>query len=97
MVNTSDLNAVFAALADPTRRRIVEKLARRPLTVGEIAERFDINSPASRNTCASSSFFRKTALSYIGGDVTETAAQSLLHESALDCELGARRCRGGAR
>ena len=45
MVNTPDLNAIFAALADPTRRRIVEKLARRPLTVGEIAEHFDISQP----------------------------------------------------
>ena len=45
MVNTTDLDAVFAALSDPTRRRIVEKLARRPLTVGEIASEFAISQP----------------------------------------------------
>ena len=45
MVNSSDLDAVFAALSDPTRRRIVEKLARRPLTVGEIASEFSISQP----------------------------------------------------
>lgn len=39
------MDAVFSALADPTRRRIVEKLARRPLTVGEIAEHFSISQP----------------------------------------------------
>ncbi len=45
MVNSQSLNAVFAALADPTRRRIVEKLARRPLTMGEIAAGFTISQP----------------------------------------------------
>jgi DNA-binding transcriptional ArsR family regulator len=42
----ADLDAVFGALADPTRRRIVERLARRPLTVGEIAKEFPISQPA---------------------------------------------------
>ncbi|HZZ64528.1 MAG TPA: metalloregulator ArsR/SmtB family transcription factor [Candidatus Baltobacteraceae bacterium] len=45
MVNSSDLDAVFAALSDPTRRRILERLARRPLTVGEIAAEFAISQP----------------------------------------------------
>jgi len=45
MVNSPELDAVFAALSDPTRRRIVEKLARRPLTVGEIASEFAISQP----------------------------------------------------
>jgi DNA-binding transcriptional ArsR family regulator len=46
MVNGSSLDGVFAALADPTRRRIVERLARGPLTVGEIASGFSISQPA---------------------------------------------------
>lgn len=46
MVNNGTLDAVFGALADPTRRRIVEKLAHRPLTVGEIAADFPISQPA---------------------------------------------------
>src|SRR3982074_402045 len=47
MVNTSgNLAAVFSALGDPTRRRIVERLARGPLTVGEIASGFSISQPA---------------------------------------------------
>jgi len=45
MVNNMNLDAVFSALADPTRRRIIEKLARRPLTVGDIAEEFSISQP----------------------------------------------------
>ncbi len=47
MVNSPrSLEAVFAALSDPTRRRIVERLARRSLTVGEIAAEFPISQPA---------------------------------------------------
>lgn len=42
----SDLDAVFGALSDPTRRRIVERLARKPLTVGEIAAEFPLTQPA---------------------------------------------------
>ena len=34
------------ALADPTRQRIVEILARRPLPAGEIANRFEMSAPA---------------------------------------------------
>ena len=36
----------LAALADPTRRRIVESLAKGALTSGEIASRFAITAPA---------------------------------------------------
>ncbi|HTV74980.1 MAG TPA: metalloregulator ArsR/SmtB family transcription factor [Candidatus Acidoferrales bacterium] len=46
MVISSRLDAVFSALADPTRRRIIERLARGPLTVGEIASGFSISQPA---------------------------------------------------
>jgi DNA-binding transcriptional ArsR family regulator len=35
-------DGVFKALADPTRREILELLARDDLTAGEIAERFPI-------------------------------------------------------
>jgi DNA-binding transcriptional ArsR family regulator len=36
----------FAALGDPTRRRIVEMLTERELAAGEIARRFDMTAPA---------------------------------------------------
>ena len=41
-----DLNAVFAALADPTRRQILLRLADGQATVREIAAPFDISQPA---------------------------------------------------
>jgi DNA-binding transcriptional ArsR family regulator len=36
----------FAALADPTRREIFERLARRPLAVGELASQLPVSRPA---------------------------------------------------
>ena len=36
----------FAALADPTRRRIFERIARRPVSVGAIAEEMPVSRPA---------------------------------------------------
>jgi DNA-binding transcriptional ArsR family regulator len=40
------LSQVFAALADPTRRAIVARLARGPSTVGALAEPFAMSLPA---------------------------------------------------
>ena len=37
---------VFAAIADPTRRRVFEQLAERPQTVGMLARNFPISRPA---------------------------------------------------
>jgi DNA-binding transcriptional ArsR family regulator len=36
----------FAALADPTRRIIFERLAARPMPVGRLAERLPVSRPA---------------------------------------------------
>ncbi|HUA08457.1 MAG TPA: metalloregulator ArsR/SmtB family transcription factor [Candidatus Acidoferrales bacterium] len=44
--NQTGLDGVFGALSDPTRRRIVERLAQRRLTVGEIAAEFSMSQPA---------------------------------------------------
>jgi DNA-binding transcriptional ArsR family regulator len=41
-----NLDHTFKALADPTRRAILARLARGEATVGELAEPFDISSPA---------------------------------------------------
>jgi DNA-binding transcriptional ArsR family regulator len=39
-------NAAFAALADPTRRRVLERLAEGPKAVGEIAAGLPVSRPA---------------------------------------------------
>lgn len=41
-----DLNAVFAALADPTRRAILTRLATGEASVNEIAAPFEMSQPA---------------------------------------------------
>ena len=41
-----DLSTVFSALADPTRRAILERLADGDATVGELAEPFTMSLPA---------------------------------------------------
>jgi DNA-binding transcriptional ArsR family regulator len=40
------LDQTFAALADPTRRAILKRLARGPVPMGELAGRFDVSWPA---------------------------------------------------
>ena len=42
----TELNDVFFALADPTRRAILGRLAQGPATVGALAEPFEISAPA---------------------------------------------------
>jgi DNA-binding transcriptional ArsR family regulator len=42
----TDLDSVFAALADPTRRAILARLTDGDLTVGELAAPFAISQPA---------------------------------------------------
>jgi DNA-binding transcriptional ArsR family regulator len=41
-----NLNAAFAALADPTRRAILARLALGETTINELAEPFEISQPA---------------------------------------------------
>ncbi|QGW66917.1 metalloregulator ArsR/SmtB family transcription factor [Lysobacter soli] len=45
--NSDRLDAVFRALADPTRRAMVRNLARQPRSVGELAEPFEISLAAA--------------------------------------------------
>jgi len=46
MVENEQLSAVFAALADPTRRAILARLAQGDLTVGELSAPFPVSQPA---------------------------------------------------
>jgi len=45
----NDIDVTLAALADPTRRRVVELLRERPLRAGEVAERIGVSRPALSN------------------------------------------------
>ena len=46
VINQAALDGVFAALSDPTRRRMVERLAKGRCSVGEVARGFAISQPA---------------------------------------------------
>ncbi len=46
MLNMDGLSQTFSALADPTRRAILARLATGAATVGELAEPFDMSLPA---------------------------------------------------
>lgn len=46
METEAQLNRVFAALADPTRRSILSQLSQGPARVGEVASRFEVSAPA---------------------------------------------------
>jgi DNA-binding transcriptional ArsR family regulator len=43
------MNEVFKALADPTRRKILDLLKDRDLSAGEIAAKFSISKPSISN------------------------------------------------
>ncbi len=45
-MNAAALDATFAALADPTRRAILARLATGEATINELAAPFDISQPA---------------------------------------------------
>jgi len=44
--NQADLNRVFRALADGTRRTVLERLSRGPATVSELAQAFEMALPS---------------------------------------------------
>lgn len=46
MEGRDSLSLIFTALADPTRRAILSRLAKGPATVGEVAQPFEISAPA---------------------------------------------------
>lgn len=45
-MNSRSIDGVFRALADPTRRHVLERLSRSPASVSELAKPFDMALPS---------------------------------------------------
>lgn len=39
------MSSVFKAISDPTRRKVLQLLRKRPMTAGELAEHFEVSKP----------------------------------------------------
>lgn len=45
-MKTAHIDATLSALADPTRRKVIDLLRERPRRAGELAAEFDVSAPA---------------------------------------------------
>jgi DNA-binding transcriptional ArsR family regulator len=81
------VNHAFRALADPTRRRILQLLRQRPRTSGEIADAFDSSWPTiSRHLAvlrAAKLIVRERKGQFVEYDVNTTVLQEVI-ELLLD-------------
>jgi DNA-binding transcriptional ArsR family regulator len=76
------MNLVFRALADPTRREILQLLRERRMTAGEIAEHFDLSKPTLSGHFA---ILREAGL--VTSDKTGTTVTYRLNISVLEDTL----------
>ena len=76
------MNRVFKALADPTRRRVLQLLRERPMTAGELADHFPLSKGAMS---AHFNVLREADL--IGADKQGTTITYRLQVSVLEDAL----------
>lgn len=77
------MNKVFKALADPTRRRVLELLRREPMTAGELADHFELSKPTMS---AHFSVLKEADLIYAekhGTSITYRLRMSVLEDALL--------------
>jgi DNA-binding transcriptional ArsR family regulator len=77
------VNKVFKALADPTRRRVLELLRKEPMTAGGLAEHFDLSKPTMS---AHFSVLKEADLIYAekqGTTITYRLRMSVLEDALL--------------
>jgi ArsR family transcriptional regulator, repressor of sdpIR and other operons len=77
------MQAVFKALADPTRRRILELLRAREMTAGEIAEFFTLAKPTLSGHFAILRSADLISAEKIGTTITYRLNLSVLEETLL--------------
>ena len=77
------MNTVFKALADPTRRKVLELLRQRPMTAGELSDQFAVSKPTMS---AHFSVLREAGLidaSKQGATITYRLKLSVLEDALL--------------
>jgi DNA-binding transcriptional ArsR family regulator len=77
------VNKVFKALADPTRRRVLELLRKEPMTAGGLAQHFDLSKPTMS---AHFSVLKEADLIYAekqGTTITYRLRMSVLEDALL--------------
>ena len=81
--NVKYMNEVFKALSDPTRRRVLQLLRKRPMTAGALAEEFAVSKPTMS---AHFAVLREADLieaEKIGTTITYRLKMSVLEEALL--------------
>ena len=77
------MSSVFKALADPTRRKVLELLRRQPMSAGELADHFPVSRPTMS---AHFAVLREADLieaSKIGTTITYSLKLSVLEDALL--------------
>ena len=77
------MNTVFKALADPTRRKVLELLRQRPMTAGELSDEFTVSKPTMS---AHFAVLREAGLidaSKLGATITYRLKLSVLEDALL--------------
>jgi DNA-binding transcriptional ArsR family regulator len=77
------MSEVYKALADPTRRRILQLLREREMTAGEIADHFDLAKPTLSGHFAVLREAKLVAPEKSGATITYRLNVSVLEEALL--------------
>jgi DNA-binding transcriptional ArsR family regulator len=83
LANNRNMNLVFKALSDPTRRRILQLLRERPMTAGQIAEHFDFAKPTLSAHFAALREADLVESEKVGTSVTYSLKLSVLEDALL--------------
>jgi DNA-binding transcriptional ArsR family regulator len=78
------MNRVFKALADPTRRKVLELLRERPMTAGELSDHFPFSKPTMSAHFAVLKEASLVDTQKSGKTVTYRLNMSVLEDALLD-------------
>jgi len=78
------MDTVFRALSDPTRRRVLQLLRKRPMTAGELADEFDLSRPTMSGHFAVLRAADLIAAERHGTTITYSLRLSVLQDALLE-------------